>query len=122
MSLLNLTTRSIARLIRDERGSVAAMSTLFLTVMLGLGVIGGLVVVRDHLVQEFGDFGVALDNLDQSFLYHIEVCDDCVITAEYTDDSATLQDPVDAAPACLVIDSAPGEEDGSAPSPSGSFP
>ncbi|MEC8160829.1 MAG: hypothetical protein VX111_06840, partial [Planctomycetota bacterium] len=75
MSLLNLTTRSIARLIRDERGSVAAMSTLFLTVMLGLGVIGGLVVVRDHLVQEFGDFGVALDNLDQSFLYHIEVCD-----------------------------------------------
>lgn len=122
MSLLNLTTRSIARLIRDERGSVAAMSTLFLTVMLGLGVIGGLVVVRDHLVQEFGDFGVALDNLDQSFLYHIEVCDGCVITAEYTDDSATLQDPVDAAPACLVIDSAPGEEDGSAPSPSGSFP
>ena len=122
MYLLNLTTRSIARLIRDERGSVAAMSTLFLTVMLGLGVIGGLVVVRDHLVQEFGDFGVALDNLDQSFLYHIEVCDGCVITAEYTDDSATLQDPVDAAPACLVIDSAPGEEDGSAPSPSGSFP
>ena len=122
MSLLNLTTRSIARLIRDERGSVAAMSTLFLTVMLGLGVIGGLVVVRDHLVQEFGDFGVALDNLDQSFLYYIEVCDGCVITAEYTDDSATLQDPVDAAPACLVIDSAPGEEDGSAPTPSGSFP
>ena len=122
MSLLNLTTRNIARLIRDERGSVAAMSTLFLTVMLGLGVIGGLVVVRDHLVQEFGDFGVALDNLDQSFLYHIEVCDGCVITAEYTDDSATLQDPVDAAPACLVIDSAPGEEDGSAPTPSGSFP
>ena len=122
MSLLNLTTRSIARLIRDERGSVAAMSTLFLTVMLGLGVIGGLVVVRDHLVQEFGDFGVALDNLDQSFLYHIEVCDGCVITAEYTDDSATLQDPVNAAPACLVVDSAPGEEDGSAPTPSGSFP
>ena len=122
MSLLNLITRSIARLIRDERGSVAAMSTLFLTVMLGLGVIGGLVVVRDHLVQEFGDFGVALDNLDQSFLYYIEVCDDCVITAEYTDDSATLQDPVDAAPACLVIDSAPGEEDGSAPTPSGEFP
>ena len=122
MSVLNLTTRSIARLIRDERGSVAAMSTLFLTVMLGLGVIGGVVVVRDHLVQEFGDFGVALDNLDQSFLYHIEVCDGCVITAEYTDDSATLQDPVDAAPACLVIDSAPGEEDGSAPTPSGSFP
>ena len=122
MSLLNLTTRSIARLIRDERGSVAAMSTLFLTVMLGPGVIGGLVVVRDHLVQEFGDFGVALDNLDQSFLYHIEVCDDCVITAEYIDDSATLQDPANAAPACLVIDSSPGEEDGSAPSPSGSFP
>ena len=114
--------RALAQLSRGEHGLVVSMSTLFLTVMLGLGVLGGLVVVRDHLVQEFGDFGVALDNLDQSFLYYIEVCDDCVITAEYTDDSATLQDPVDAAPACLVIDSAPGEEDGSAPTPSGEFP
>ena len=122
MYFVGRTMRAGAKLLRDERGSVAAMSTLFLTVMLGLGVLGGLVVVRDHLVQEFGDFGVALDNLDQSFLYHIEVCDDCVITAEYIDDSATLQDPANAAPACLVIDSSPGEEDGSAPTPSGEFP
>ena len=122
MYLVGRTMRASAKLLRDERGSVAAMSTLFLTVMLGLGVLGGLVVVRDHLVQEFGDFGVALDNLDQSFFYQIEVCDGCVITAEYLDDTATLQDPLDAAPACLVINASPTEESGTAPTPSSEFP
>lgn len=122
MNLISPTSKLIARLARDERGSVAAMSTIFLTVILGLGVLGGLVIVRDHLVQEFGDFGVALDSLDQSFSYEINVCDGCEISASYVDDYATLEDPVDAPPACLVIDVDPGEEDGTSPSPSGEFP
>ena len=66
------------------------MSTLFLTVMLGLGVVGGLVVVPDHLVQELGDFGVALDNQEQSFYHQTQVCDDCAISAEHFDDPATV--------------------------------
>jgi hypothetical protein len=122
MSLISLISKLIGRLTRDERGSVAAMSTIFLTVLLGLGVLGGLVIVRDHLVQEFGDFGVALNNLDQSFSYEINVCDGCEISAEYIDNYATLQDPADAPPACLVIDVDPGSEDGTLPSPSGQFP
>ena len=122
MSLISLTSKLIGRWVRDERGSVAAMSTIFLTVLLGLGVLGGLVIVRDHLVQEFGDFGVALNNLDQSFSYEINVCDGCEISASYIDDYATLQDPENAAPACLVIGVDPGSEDGTLPSPSGQFP
>ena len=122
MNLISPTSKLIARLARDERGSVAAMSTIFLTVILGLGVLGGLVIVRDHLVQEFGDFGVALDSLDQSFSYEINVCDGCEISASYVDDYATLEDPVDAPPACLVIDVDPGAEGGTSPSPSGAFP
>ena len=72
--------------------------------------------------QEFGDFGVALNKLDQSFSYEIKVCDGCEIAASYIDNYATLQDPVDAPPACLVIDVDPGSEDGTLPSPSGQFP
>ena len=110
---MNLTVSKIlilAQLSRGEHGLVVSMSTLFLTIMLGLGVVGGLVVVPDHLVQELGDFGVALDNPEQSFYYQFQVCDDCVISAEYFDDLATLQDSAVTLPACLGIDVFLGEE------------
>ena len=110
---MNLTVSKIlilAQLSCGEHGLVVSMSTLLLTVMLGLGVVGGLVVVPDHLVQELGDFGVALDNQEQSFYYQIQVCDDCVISAEYFDDLATLQDSAVTLPACLGIDVFLGEE------------
>jgi hypothetical protein len=113
--------RVLAQLSRGEHGFVVSMSTLFLTVMLGLGVLGGLVVVPDHLVQELSDFGVALDNTEQSFYYQIQVCDDCIIPAEYLDDLATLQDSAVTLPACLGIDVFLGEECRAVPTPSGIF-
>lgn len=111
----------LAQLSRGEHGKVVSMSTLFLTVMLGLGVLGGLVVVPDQLVQELGDFGVALDNTEQSFYYQVQVCDDCVISAEYFDDIATLQDSAVTLPACLGIDAFLGEECRAVPTPSDRF-
>ena len=111
----------LAQLSRGENGLVVSMSTLFLMVMLGLGVVGGLVVVPDHLVQELGDFGVALDNQEQSFYYQIQVCDDCAISAEYFDDLATLQDSAVTLPAFLGIDVFLGEECRAVPTPSGIF-
>ena len=113
--------RVLAQLSRGEHGLVVSMSTLFLTVMLGLGVHGGLVVVPDHLVQELSDIGVALDNTEQSFYYQIQVCDDCVISTEYFDDLATLQDSAVTLPACLGIDVFLGEECRAVPTPSGIF-
>ena len=113
--------RVLAQLSRGEHGLVVSMSTLFLAVMLGLGVLGGLVVVPDHLVQELSDIGVALDNTEQSFYYQIQVCDDCVISAEYFDDLATLQDSAVTLPACLGIDTFLGEECRAVPTPSGIF-
>ena len=115
-------TNKLKLLAADERGSVSAMSTIFLTVLLALGIIVGLVLVRDHIVQEMGDVGVALDNLDQSFSYAIAVKDELCVFAQYVDDVPTLEDPVDAPPACMVIDSPPNSEDGMLPPPSGEFP
>ena len=91
---MNLTVSKIlilAQLSRGEHGLVVSMSTLLLTVMLGLGVVGGLVVVPDHLVQELGDFGVALDNQEQSFYHQTQVCDYCAISAEHFDDPARIR-------------------------------
>ena len=113
--------RVLAQLSRGEHGLVVSMSTLFLAVMLGLGVLGGLVVVPDHLVQELSDIGVALDNTEQSFYYQIQVCDDCVISAEHFDDLATVQDSAVTLPACLGIDTFLGEECRAVPTPSGRF-
>ena len=57
----------VQRLARDERGFASAVGLIFLFAILVIGVIVGLVTVREHIVTEFGDVAVALDNLSQSF-------------------------------------------------------
>ena len=59
--------RIAIRLWRDQRGAVSAVSALLLYTILTLGVITGLVTLRNQIVQEFGDLAVALDHLDQSW-------------------------------------------------------
>ena len=59
--------RVAIRLWRDQRGAVSAVSALLLYTLLTLGVITGLVTLRNQMVQEFGDLAVALDHLDQSW-------------------------------------------------------
>ena len=122
----------IKRLARDERGFASAVGLIFLFAILVIGVIVGLVTVRDHIVTEFGDVAVALDNLSQSFSYTISVDGnndgdfidpaDTVLTAMYTDDAATLMDLPDAAPACLNLDVAPINEGDTPTAPTGAFP
>lgn len=110
------------RFLRDQSGAVSSLSTIFLTVVLALGVIVGLVCVRDQIVQEYGDMSVGLDSLDQSFSYQIVVDGDVCIEAEYIDPGATLTDPADEAPAGLILDVPPTGENGTRPTPSGGFP
>ena len=121
MKKTNAAMVKLRALLDDDRGAVSAISMTLLTVLLALGAIVGLTVVRDHIAQEFGDMAVGLDNLDQSFSYQIVVDGVVCVDAAYVDDPATLSDPVDAAPACLVFAAAPGEN-GTIPTPSGAFP
>ncbi len=112
----------LARFWDDERGAVSALSVIFVTVILAIGVLAGLVVVRDHVVQEFGDVSVGLDSLDQSFSYEIVVDGEVCVSVDHNDDSATLTDPVDTAPADLDLGVDPSGENGTRPTPSGGFP
>jgi len=125
-----------------RRGNSAVMAVVLLVTLLALGVIVGAVSLRNQIVQEFGDASVALDNLDQSYSYSIDIdtnmngdfTDDGPIQvfAEYVDPAPTLTDPEemdannpsDGAPAGIMF--VPVDPNNSqemaAPTPSGTLP
>lgn len=113
----------------DEAGGTEFAALMFVTAIVAIGGVVGLVQIRDQVAQEFGDVAVALDNVDQSFSYTIQVDTDgdtvldYTLAASYADDAATLLDPLNAAPACLVLNVvSPTTEGGALTPPSGAFP
>ncbi|MBA2117888.1 hypothetical protein [Bremerella alba] len=125
-----------------RRGNTAVMAMVLLITLLAIGVIVGGVSLRNQIVQEFGDAAVALDNLDQSYSYSIDIdtnlngdfTDDGPIQcfAEYIDPAPTLMDPAasdandpsDGAPAGIMfipVDPNNPQEAG-VPMPSGTLP
>ncbi|MFW5693328.1 MAG: hypothetical protein ACOCWL_03845, partial [Thermoguttaceae bacterium] len=71
-----------------------------------LGIIVGLVTLRDQMVQEFGDLAVGLDKLDQSW----EVQYFWEDAPHGWSDTSTLEDPEDAEPANISVQQAPINE------------
>jgi hypothetical protein len=59
--------RIIIRLWRDQSGGTSLIGPILLCTIVALGSIVGLVVLRNQLVQEYGDLSVALDSLSQSW-------------------------------------------------------
>ncbi len=91
------------RLWRDDRGELAALGVILLYTVLCIGAIAGLVVLRNQIVQEFGDLAVSLRNLDQSFSFVI-----CGTTHEYEDtETGELLDLSGQSPAGIDIGVAP---------------
>lgn len=56
------------RLLHDERGSVQSTEYILMITLLAIGGIVGLATLRDQLAQELADAGVALEQLDQSYV------------------------------------------------------
>lgn len=124
-------TLASRRQFRRRQGSASVISTVLLIVIMGIGIIVGAVALRDQIVQEFGDAAVALDNLDQSYSYLIQIDSDgdgnfdAQCFAEYEDPDPTLTDPgPNLAPAGLtfVPQSMPDKREGVVDNPSGEFP
>jgi hypothetical protein len=61
--------RILRRLWRDERGIVYSADLILVTTVLGLGVLVGLISLRNQVVQEFNDIGSAVGALNQSYSY-----------------------------------------------------
>lgn len=72
---LRTCVEKLGGLARDERGFVHASQGVLLAVILSLGIVAGLVSLRDVLVQEYADTGLALENLNQSYNYQIVIHD-----------------------------------------------
>lgn len=109
VGLRQLPVGLLRRLWRDSRGESSFLGLILIAAIAAIGIIVGLAVVRDALVQEFGDVAVALDRLDQS--YDISVVNDCVApgtplwVVSYSDDTLdALSDPgAGDSPACLQL-------------------
>ncbi|MDA7503648.1 hypothetical protein OAF74_03820 [bacterium] len=56
------------RLIRDESGNVQSTEYILIIVLLAIGGVVGLATLRDQVAQELADTGVALEQLDQSYV------------------------------------------------------
>ncbi len=59
----------LQRVWRDQRGFVASTDLILLATIVGLGMIVGLVALRNQVVQEFGDVATAIGKLNQSYTY-----------------------------------------------------
>jgi len=91
----------LERLWHDEAGLVVTTELVVCTVVLIVGMIVGMVAVRDQVAQEFGDLAAALESLDQSF--HV---DDW---ASYTDEG-TGTDPQGEEPSGMSVQASATDE------------
>jgi Flp pilus assembly pilin Flp len=97
------------KLVREDDGLVYSAERMLITVILSLGLVAGLAYLRDGVTQEYGDSAVALDNLDQGYSFTVQTAGGGTITRTFTDTSS-LTDPPDAAPAGLMLGTAPVAE------------
>ncbi len=112
----------IRKLWMDESGFLQSTESVLFGTILILGSIVGLVTLRDHIVQEFGDLGSAFGNLDHS--YEIEGFDPpgdaFVAGSEFEDRSDFCElgdgesddngDNPNVPPGCINVLQAPSEE------------
>ena len=94
--------KGLCRIWQDVRGTSSVVSLILLTAILIIGVVGGMVTLRDQVVQQFGDLAVALESLDQSYSFSV-ITPNSTVTSQYADPSSGLTDPDGAEPAGLNV-------------------
>jgi Flp pilus assembly pilin Flp len=58
---------SLRTFLADEAGNIEAASYILIVTILGFGMICGLTTIRDQFTQAFGDVGVAMATVNQSY-------------------------------------------------------
>ncbi len=117
--------KKLKRLWQDEAGIIATTDLILITTILGLGIIVGVVMLRNQVVQEFGDLSTAVGGLDQSYEYQGRTLTSASGTQEVAgSDYEDLLDPGDgddaagqppagisvSSPAAVLDNSTPGED------------
>jgi hypothetical protein len=99
--------KKLSCLWHDTRGTSSVVSLVLLTSILVVGIIAGMVTLRDQIVQQFGDLSVALESLDQSYSFTV-ITPSATITSQYVDTSSGLTDPMGFEPAGLDVHTVTG--------------
>jgi hypothetical protein len=57
------------RLWQDEDGFIVSLELILITILLIIGLVTGLQVLRDAILQELGDLGAAIGSINNSFAF-----------------------------------------------------
>lgn len=98
------------RIWNDQAGFVVSTELMLVATILVLGVLVGLVSIRDQLVQELGDTAAAIADFNQSFSDSgVTGHSSSTAGSDFADvidfcQNAITDDPIDAEPICIELD------------------
>lgn len=105
----------VRRIWNDDAGFVVSAELVLVSVILVIGMIVGLTTMRDQLVQEFGDMGLAVGALNQSYSFSgATVGGFTVAGSTFADlpDDCDGPDVSGSPPACIAICSVNASDEG----------
>jgi Flp pilus assembly pilin Flp len=112
--LNRLMKQSFRRLYRDEDGVVAVSDYVLLGTIVAIGAVVGLVTLRDSVIQELGDVGIGLENLQQNYTVSMTfatVSGGTTTTSfGYTTDNNPTEQPSGQSTAGIDLSIAPSDE------------
>ncbi len=99
--------RVLTQLWRDEQGFVVSAELVLIGTILVIGMIVGLATVRDQVVQELGDFALAIGQVNQSYSWSAITGHTSSVAGSAFEDMADFCDLADQIggepPACIAI-------------------
>ena len=104
------------RIWADEAGFVVSTELVLVATTLVVGMLVGLVTVRDQVVQELGDVALAIGNVNQSYVYEgVTGHTSATAGSDFLDENdfcepAGGNDEPGAPPVCINVQDAPLDE------------
>jgi len=108
--------RMLRKAWKDERGFVVSTELVLIATILVIGMIVGLVTVRDAVVQELGDIATAIGNINHSYSFSgVSGCTSGTAGSEFQDEYDACShflggDPPGQAPYGMSVQQAPVNE------------
>jgi hypothetical protein len=104
----------LVRLLNDEAGFVVSSELALIATILVIGLVVGLVSVRDAILQELGDVAGSIGNINQTYSYtgvtgHSASTSGSLRT-DSTDRCDVVTDPAGTEPACMSVAQASADE------------
>lgn len=113
----------IKRLWNDEAGFIISVELILIATILVIGLLVGLVTIRDSITGELSDVGGAIGDLNQSYVIYGIIGPSAAVSgsgfADNADTNDSPGDPPGQMDNCIVVAPTVGNESGVAPTPNG---